>query len=257
LNASSWKDRCHESLANSIAALAGTQAMTHFSFDIVGFDLDGTLLDTSGDLAAAVNHALALVDRPALSVEQVKPMIGGGARHMLKQGLTATGGYDEAMLDRLHAALLAHYEANICILTKPYPGVIAALDTLAARGVTLGIVTNKIERFARIVLEQLGLTERFACIIGGDTLAESKPSPMPIQEMVRLCAKHIDTANFREARAAFVGDSIFDIQAAQAAGLPAIACSFGFLMQPVDELGADAVIDGFDALIPTLEGLSR
>ena len=117
--------------------------MTHFSFDIVGFDLDGTLLDTSGDLAAAVNHALASVDRPPLDVEQVKPMIGGGARHMLKQGLTATGGYDEAMLDPLHATLLAYYEAHICVLTKPYPGAIDALDALAARVVAeLGALAN-------------------------------------------------------------------------------------------------------------------
>ena len=221
--------------------------MTDFSFDIVGFDLDGTLLDTSGDLAAAVNHALALVDRPALPVAQVKPMIGGGARHMLKQGLTATGGYDEAMLDRLHAQLLGYYEAHICVLTQPYPGVITALDDLAARGVTLGIVTNKIERFARIVLGELGLTDRFACIIGGDTLGESKPSPVPIHAMVQQCGG---------GSAAFVGDSIFDIQAAQAAGLPTVACSFGFLMQPVEELGADAIIDGFDALVPTLATLA-
>ncbi len=227
--------------------------MTHFSFDIVGFDLDGTLLDTSGDLAAAVNHALASVDRSPLTVEQVKPMIGGGARHMLKQGLTATGGYDEPMLDMLHADLLAYYEANICVLTKPYPGAIEALDALAAQGVTLGIVTNKVERFARIVLDELGLTYRFACILGGDTLAESKPSPMPIHEMVRQCREKGGGGG----RAAFVGDSIFDIAAAHAAGLPAIACSFGFLMQPVAELGADAVIDGFPQLIPALEGLGR
>ena len=220
--------------------------MTQFLFKIVGFDLDGTLLDTSGDLAAAVNHALTSVDRPALSVEQVKPMIGGGARHMLKQGLTATGGYDEAMLDTLHARLLAYYEANICVLTRPYPGVVDALDALAAKGVTLGIVTNKIERFARTVLGELGLSDRFACILGGDTMSESKPSPMPIHEMVRQCGG---------GRAAFVGDSIFDIQAGQAAGLPTVACSYGFLMQPVEDLGADAVIDGFDALIPTLERL--
>lgn len=225
--------------------------MTYFSFDIVGFDLDGTLLDTSGDLAAAVNNALISAGRPELSVEQVKPMIGGGARHMLKQGLTATGGYDEAMLDTLHAKLLAYYEANICVLTKPYPGVIEALDALAANGVTLGIVTNKIERFARTVLDQLGLTDRFACILGGDTLAESKPSPMPIHEMVRLCRE----SGSGGGRAAFVGDSIFDIQAGQAAGLPTIACSFGFLMQPVAELGADAVIDGYAELLPTLERL--
>ncbi|RZT47620.1 phosphoglycolate phosphatase [Sphingomonas sp. BK036] len=220
--------------------------MTQFLFNIVGFDLDGTLLDTSGDLAAAVNHALTSVDRPALSVEQVKPMIGGGARHMLKQGLTATGGYDEAMLDTLHARLLAYYEANICVLTRPYPGVVDALNALAAKGVTLGIVTNKIERFARTVLGELGLIDRFACILGGDTMSESKPSPMPIHEMVRQCGG---------GRAAFVGDSIFDIQAGQAAGLPTVACSYGFLMQPVEDLGADAVIDGFDTLIPTLEKL--
>ena len=220
--------------------------MTQFLFNIVGFDLDGTLLDTSGDLAAAVNHALTSVDRPALSVEQVKPMIGGGARHMLKQGLTATGGYDEAMLDTLHARLLAYYEANICVLTRPYPGVVDALDALAAKGVTLGIVTNKIERFARTVLGELGLIDRFACILGGDTMSESKPSPMPIHEMVRQCG---------DGRAAFVGDSIFDIQAGQTAGVPTVACSYGFLMQPVEDLGADAVIDGFDALIPTLERL--
>jgi phosphoglycolate phosphatase len=228
--------------------------MTHFSFDIVGFDLDGTLLDTSGDLAAAVNHALASVDRPPLDVEQVKPMIGGGARHMLKQGLTATGGYDEAMLDPLHATLLAYYEAHICVLTKPYPGAIDALDALAARGVTLGIVTNKVERFARVVLGELGLTERFACILGGDTLPESKPSPMPIHAMVKLCREHGGGGN-SGGRAAFVGDSIFDITAGQAAGLPTIACSFGFLMQPVAELGADAVIDGYDELLPTLDRL--
>ena len=248
--------RCHESLANSIVPLAGTRAMTQNFFDIVGFDLDGTLLDTSGDLAAAVNHALASIDRPPLSVDEIKPMIGGGARHMLKQGLTATGGYDEAMLDTLHAALLDYYEANICVLTTPYPGVVDALDTLAARGVTLGIVTNKMERFARTVLDQLGLTDRFACILGGDTLAESKPSPMPIIEMVRQCAKARDGGETSAPRAAFVGDSIFDVQAAQAAGLPAIACSFGFLMQPVEELGAEAVIDGYPDLLPTLERLA-
>ena len=111
------------------------------------------------------------------------------------------------------------------------------------------------------MLDELGLTDRFACILGGDTMAEGKPSPMPIHEMVRQCAVVADAkragAQGAAPRAAFVGDSIFDIQAGQAAGLPTIACSFGFLMQPVDELGAEAVIDGFDALIPALDDLAR
>lgn len=223
--------------------------MTHFPFPIVGFDLDGTLLDTSGDLAAALNHALASVDRPPLPVERVKTMIGGGARHMLAQGMAATGGCTEAELDVLQRRLLDYYTANIAVLTRPFPHALDTLDRLAAMGVTLAIVTNKLEALARQVLDALALTPRFATIIGGDTMGpgNGKPSRLPIDAMVERCGG---------GRAAFVGDSIYDIRAAHAAGLPAVACSFGFLMQPVEELQADAIIHGFDALIPTLERLA-
>ncbi|MDR6787091.1 phosphoglycolate phosphatase [Sphingomonas sp. BE138] len=223
--------------------------MTSFPFPIVGFDLDGTLLDTSGDLAAALNHALVSAGRPTLPVERVKPMIGGGARHMLAQGMAATGGCSEAELDVLQARLLDHYRTNIAVFTRPFPHAMDALDRLANMGVTLAVVTNKLESLARQILDELALTARFATIIGGDTMGpgNGKPSRMPIDAMVARCGG---------GRAAFVGDSIYDITAAHAAGLPAIACSFGFLMQPVEELGADAVIDGFDDLIPTLERLA-
>ena len=223
--------------------------MTHFSFDIVGFDLDGTLLDTSGDLTAAVNHALGSIDRPPLTVDQVKPMIGGGARHMLAQGLAATGGCDDATLDVLHKRLLSYYEANIAVFTQPYPGALEALDAIASGGAKVTIVTNKLEALARTVLGELGMLDRFACVIGGDTMGpgNAKPSPVPIREMVRLSGG---------GRAAFIGDSVFDIQAGKAAGLPTIACSFGFLMQPVAELGADAIIDGYDELLPALARLA-
>ena len=223
--------------------------MTHFSFDIVGFDLDGTLLDTSGDLAAAVNHALASADRAPLPVERITTMIGGGARHMLAQGMAATGGCDTATLDLLHARLLRHYEANIAVLTRPYPGTLDALDALVAGGAKVAIVTNKLEALATQVLVELDLLDRFACVIGGDTMGpgNAKPSPAPIHEMIRRSGG---------GRAAFVGDSIFDIEAAHAAGVPAIACSFGFLMQPVEDLGADAIIDGYDELLPALAKLA-
>ena len=219
--------------------------MAEFPFQIVGFDLDGTLLDTSADLAAAVNHALAAADRPPLSVDAVRPMIGGGSRHMLRQGLDASGGaVDEAELQRL---LLDHYEANIAVGTRPFPGCIDALDALDARGVTVAIVTNKFEGLAEKVLGALGLRDRFACLIGADSLGGvKKPDPEPIREMIARCGG---------GETAFVGDSIYDVQAAQNAGLPAIAVSFGFLMQPVEELGADAVIDGYAELLPTLERL--
>ncbi|WP_439538953.1 HAD-IA family hydrolase [Sphingomonas sp.] len=219
--------------------------MTDFPFDIVGFDLDGTLLDTSTDLLAATNHALALVDRPTLAPDRIRTMIGGGAKNMLKQGLEESGGYDDDVMRRAYPALLEFYGENLSHGTVPFAGLTEALDDLEARGVKLAIVTNKFERFATRLVREVGIDHRFACVIGGDTMGRgnAKPSPAPIHEMIARCGG---------GRAAFVGDSIYDIMAAKHAGIPSIAVSFGFLMQPVAELGADAVIDGYDELVPTL-----
>lgn len=222
--------------------------MTDFSFDIVGFDLDGTLLDTSGDLLAATNHALTFVGRPTLTPERIKAMIGGGAKNMLIQGLTESGGYDEGVMAKAYPELLSFYGDNLSNHSRPFDGVIDVLDDLARRQVKLAVVTNKFERFALRLLREIGLEHRFACIIGGDTLGKgnAKPSPAPIHAMIERCGG---------GRAAFVGDSIYDIQAAKNAGIPGIAVSFGFLTQPVEELDADAVIDRYVELIPTLSRL--
>jgi phosphoglycolate phosphatase len=222
--------------------------MRDFPFDIVGFDLDGTLLDTSGDLLAATNHALALAGRPLLSRDRIKSMIGGGAKNMLKQGLAESGGYDEAVMARVYPELLAFYGENLSNHSRSFDGVIDTLDEFDRRGVKAAIVTNKFERFALRLLGELGLDHRFAAIIGGDTLGKgnAKPSAAPIHEMISRCGG---------GRAAFVGDSVYDILAARNAGVPNIAVSFGFLLQPVEELGADAVIDSYAELIPTLTRL--
>lgn len=222
--------------------------MRHFPFDIVGFDLDGTLFDTSADLADAVNHALGLLDRPPLSIDTVKTMIGRGGKYMLQQGLEASGGCDPEVLERSYPELIAFYRENIVRGTRPFPGLAEAMDALDAQGAKLAIVTNKQESLAVKLVAELGLDHRFACVIGGDTMGpgNAKPSAAPIREMIRRCGG---------GRAAFVGDSIYDIMAAKNAGIPAIAVSFGFLMQPIAELMADAVIDHFDELVPTLEKL--
>jgi phosphoglycolate phosphatase len=222
--------------------------MSDFPFDIVGFDLDGTLLDTSADLADAVNYTLALEDRPPMTVEQVRPMIGGGAKLLLKRGLEISGGVDDALMARLYPHLLNHYRDNISAGTLPFPGMIDALDRLAALSVTLAVVTNKFESFALKLLDELDLASRFATVIGGDTMGKgnAKPSAAPIHEMIRRCGG---------GRAAFVGDSIYDVGAAHNAGIACIAVSFGFLMQPIEELGADGVIDHYDELLPALERL--
>jgi phosphoglycolate phosphatase len=223
--------------------------MTDFPFDIVGFDLDGTLLDTSPDLLAATNHALALVGRPTLAPDRIRSMIGGGAKRMLELSLAESGGADAETMARAYPALLQFYGENLSHGTTPFPRLGEALDELEARGVKVAIVTNKFERFAVKLVTELALHHRFACVIGGDTMGKgnAKPSPAPIHEMVARCQ-----ALGGGGRAAFVGDSIYDIQAAKNAGIPSIAVSFGFLMQPVEELGADAVIDGYDELVPAL-----
>lgn len=223
--------------------------MTKFPFDIIGFDLDGTLVDTSGDLTAAVNHVLASVDRPLLSLDTVKQHIGGGAKLMLQQGLEATGGIPGDDFKPLYRQMLGYYEANVSVHSQPFDGVLAMLDTLDNMGVHYGVVTNKFESLAVKLLTDLGLADRMGCIIGADTLGKenAKPSGAPIFEMIRLCGG---------GNAAYVGDSIYDVMAAKNAGVPSIAVSFGFLHGPVEELGADAVIDHFDELIGLLENWS-
>lgn len=220
--------------------------MKTIPFDIVGFDLDGTLLDTSVDLAAAVNHTLTLIGRPTFTVEEVKSMIGNGAKVMLQRGLERSGGCTAELMKQYTPVLLKFYGENLAHHSEVYPGLVDAMDELHARGVKLAICTNKYERFAKALMEQMGLTERFDTIVGGDTMGpgKAKPHAAPIEEMVRRCGG---------GRTIFLGDSINDTMAAKNAGIPSIAVSFGFLMQPIEELGADLVIHHYDELIPALE----
>lgn len=220
--------------------------MNDFPFRIVGFDLDGTLVDTAADLAAAVNHALALIDRAPLSEAEVRPMIGLGAKHMLEQGLLATGGAEDGTVERLYPDLLLYYEAHIAVHSRPFPGLIATLDRLDALGVRTAVATNKAEGMARKLLGELGLADRMAAIIGGDTLAIRKPAAEPIRAMIEQSGG---------GRAAFVGDSIYDVMAAKNAGVPSIIVGFGFLDRPAREFGADHVIDDYGELVPLLAAL--
>jgi phosphoglycolate phosphatase len=220
--------------------------MAHASlpFDLIGFDLDGTLVDTSGDLAVALNHALGTIGRGPVPVEQVQRMVGRGAKVMLTRALTATGGAEPELIARLFPILIEHYADNIAVQSRPYPGAVEALDALAARGVRLAVCTNKLERLARQLLDELGLSSRFAAIVGGDSTDALKPDPTPLHAM-------IDRAG--GGRSLFVGDSDNDILAARAAGVPSVAVSFGYVEGDPADLGADALIGGFHELVPLIE----
>ena len=223
--------------------------MADFPFDLIGFDLDGTLLDTSDELTLSLNHALSTVDIPPLSQAEVRPMVGLGAKHMLRMGLKASGTTDDALADHLLPILVDHYDAHLGSGSPPFPGLITAMDELAELGVRFAIVTNKYERLAVKLLDKTGFAERMETVIGGDTLpgGKRKPDAAPILEMIEQTGGE---------RAAFIGDSIYDVAAARNAGIPSVAVSFGFLHQPVEELGADAVIDHYDALVQTLRTLA-
>lgn len=223
--------------------------MTGFPFQIVGFDLDGTLVDSNRDLAPAINHALSLIGRPAIAPEATRKLIGGGARRMLERAVELTGGAMPAdEFEAIHGELLLHYEAHIADHTVPYPGCLAALDALAASGCRLAVVTNKLEAFSRKLLDELGMTGRFDAILGGDTLGpgRSKPARDMIDAAILACGG---------GRFAMVGDSTYDVLAARNARVPVVALSFGYNDVPPHELGADAVVDHYDELLGALAAL--
>lgn len=165
---------------------------------------------------------------------------------MINRALDLHGRTGHADPSAMHRSLLAYYETNIAVHTTMFPGCETMLDGLAARGVRIALVTNKLENLARSLLAEMGLTERFATIIGGDTMGpgRNKPAPDQLHEMI----DRLGGGN-----AVYVGDTSYDTRAAQAAGLPCVAVDFGFMDVPLTELGATAVISHFDDLIPVLE----
>lgn len=220
--------------------------MAAIPFDIIAFDLDGTLADTAPDLAAALNHALGALGREGIPPESVRHLVGHGARALLRRGLAATGDASEELVERGFPIFIDFYAANICNGTRAFPGVEAALDATAGEGVALALCTNKPERLTHALLDALGWNGRFQSVVGGDTLAVRKPDPAPLRQAI---------ARAGGGRAAFVGDSITDADTARAAGVPFLAVSFGFSDRPVEALGADAVLDRYEKLIPALARL--
>lgn len=215
----------------------------------VVFDLDGTLVDTAPDLCAALNHALGVLGRPGVPADDVRHMVGHGARKLLERGLAATGEVSPALVEAGVPSFLEFYAANIAVGSRPYPGVEAALDVLAAAGCGLAICTNKPAALSAALITALNWDGRFAANLGFDSVPAAKPDPGHL--FATIAAAGGDAAS-----TVFVGDSITDTTTGRAAGVPVVAVSFGFSDRPVAELGADLVIDHYSALVPALQTLT-
>lgn len=227
--------------------------MADFPFDAVGFDLDGTLLDTFRDLGSAVNHALELGGFDPVPIDSSKDLIGGGAKIMLARAVERQGGMPEDHFRTLYKQMLAYYADHNADLTVPFDGAREVLHDLAARGVRMAVVTNKFEEFARDILTQLDLVHHFETVIGGNSLGRgedgeylAKPLPDPV-----IAAR----ANCGGGRFVFVGDSSFDVAAARGASVPVVVAAYGYCDGLPHQLGGDAVIDSLSDLISTLESL--
>lgn len=206
------------------------------------FDLDGTLIDTAPDLIDTLNVILSRHDVKAVAFDQARSMIGAGVKPLLERALSTRGiALAPDALDALFAEYIQLYAAHIADRSRPFPGLEAALDVLAAQGCRFAVCTNKLEWLSVRLLDALGMSRRFAAIIGQDTFGVKKPD-------AEILRRTIERAGGRIERAVMVGDSMTDVATARNAGVPVIAVDFGYTETPPAAFGADRLIGHFDAL---------
>lgn len=184
------------------------------------FDLDGTFADTAPDLGRAVNAMRAARGLAPVPLAETRRVTSLGARGLLGVGFGITPEHGD--YPAMREEFLRLYEDKLCCDTALFPGMAELVDRLEQRRVLWGIVTNKAERFAKPLLEQLGYARRAACIIGGDTTAHMKPHPAPL--LAAAAAMRIEPQS-----CIYVGDDERDIRAGRAAGMRTVAVRFGYL----------------------------
>ncbi|TPI69468.1 phosphoglycolate phosphatase [Mesorhizobium sp. B3-1-3] len=201
------------------------------------FDLDGTLIDSAPDIAAAVNELLAGRDLPPLSVDRVRAMIGGGVMKLVERAFAASGSpLAGSVLEEANRDMAPIYRRHLTGLTRLMPGVREVLTHFHLNGTAMGVATNKPQLATREILLHFHLTEYLGAIVGGDAVTNLKPAPDAL-----LLA--LDQLGVEPYEALMVGDSISDVGAARAAGMPVVLVRGGYTHVPVEELGADLVCD--------------
>jgi len=209
------------------------------------FDLDGTLVDTAPDLIDALNFVLEREGLPAVPLQAARTMIGAGARKLIERGLELEG----LDINRMTADFIEYYAAHIADGSRPFDGLEIALDELSARGFRFAVCTNKLEWLSKRLLDELGLSTRFAAICGADTFGVAKPDPAILQQTVLRAAGKMSST-------IMVGDAGTDIGVARRAGVPVIGVSFGYTDVPIAELKPDRLIHHMLDLPSAVESLA-
>jgi phosphoglycolate phosphatase len=216
--------------------------------DLLAIDLDGTLVDSAPDIAHCLGHALESIGLPSPGEALTRVWIGDGLETLLNRALAhssgAHGGSAASVEKPFEAALagfLSCYNANLFVRSRLYPGVVATLDRLQSHGIKLCCITNKRLSFSERLLVDAGVRDRFELLLGGDSLPEKKPSPLPLT----VAAERLGAL---PAEAVLVGDSHQDLRAARSAGFGFVLASYGYGKIDETELGTSPRIRGFTDL---------
>ena len=210
------------------------------------FDLDGTLIDSAPDLAAAADAMRMARGLPPLPLAQYRPMAGAGARGLLAVAFGMTPGHVD--YDTLREEFFCNYERSLTQRTQIFDGVPELLERFASQGVKWGVVTNKSERFTLPLTDSMALFATAGAIVSGDTTPHAKPHPAPLLEAARRMG-------VEASRCVYVGDDERDIMAGLAAGMATVAVTYGYLGAQADtsRWGANATINCVNELLPLLQ----
>ena len=215
------------------------------------FDLDGTLVDTAPDLISALNFVLDREGLAPVPLHAARNLIGAGARRLIERALELEGRHASPQdIARLTADFIEYYAEHIAEASRPFEGLESALDELSSRGFRFAVCTNKLEWLSKRLLDQLGLSGRFAAICGADTFGVAKPDPAILRETIARAGGEMSSS-------IMVGDAGTDIGVARRAGVPVIGVSFGYTEVPIAELKPDRLIAHMRELPGAVEALMR
>lgn len=223
----------------SVAVSFKPRFQAPFTARAIVIDLDGTLINTAGDLAGAANLMLQDMGRPTVDLPVIRGFIGNGVKELVRRTLRLTEEPADELVNEAFAIYMEHYKNHLHDTSRPYPGVLETVEALHQEGRVLGCITNKRDELTQPLLKALGLHHFFQIILSGDTLPKRKPDPMPLLHASQVLGIPVEEM-------LLVGDSRNDTEAALGAGMPVVCVTYGYNGdQDVRDLNPDAVIGNF------------